>query len=58
MKNKILLNVIIALIALITVISFPALTNAAQNEPIAISSEKDFSKIAENPEENFTYQKI
>lgn len=57
MKNKILLNVIIALIALTTVISFPALTNAAQNEPIAISSEKDFSKIAENPEGEFYLSK-
>lgn len=57
MKNKILLNVIIALIALITIISFPALTNAAQNEPIAISSEKDFSKIAENPDGEFYLSK-
>lgn len=49
MKKKFLCTIIIATLAIITAISLPILTNGQQNTPIAISSEKDFSKLTQNP---------
>ena len=49
MKKNFLRTIIIATLAIITAISLPILTNGQQNTPIAISSEKDFSKLTQNP---------
>ena len=54
MKNKSIYQMFIALFSVIAItVALPILSNAATNDPVAISNEKDFAKIEQNPDGNF-----